>query len=44
MSEMMRTEADVIKNNSETLNNDKARRPSNSDPTIVTHAIGFDDT
>ena len=44
MADMMRTDAEAIQNNSETLNNNRARRPSNSNPTIVTPGIGFEDT
>ena len=40
----MRTDADVIQNNTDTLNNDQPRRPSNSNPAIVTPGIGFEDT
>lgn len=44
MADMLRTDADTIQNNSQALNKDRARRPSNSDPTIVTPGIGFEDT
>ena len=43
MADMMRTDADTIQNNSEALNNGRGRRPSNSNPTIVTPGIGFEE-
>ena len=46
MAEMLRTDAELIQKKADTLNDrsDRARRPSNSNPTIITPGIGFEDT